>query len=63
MQIYSSGEKSYMPIAFAASLTTDPAAVTAFFRMTPAQQDDMIACARRLKTQEEMDNLLHGMVR
>ncbi len=57
------GGKKYMSTAFAVSLTADSAALRAFSRMSPMQQDAVISRARRLKTQEEMNELLQGLVR
>ena len=54
------GGKNYMSAAFAVSLTEDSGA---FSRMSPMQQDAVISKARRLRTQEEMNELLHGLVR
>lgn len=62
MQMDSTGEKIYMPAAFVLSLTADSDALRAFSQMSPRQQDAVIAGARRLKTQEEMENLLHELV-
>lgn len=62
MQMDSMGEKIYIPAAFVLSLTADAAALRAFSRMPPGQQNAVIAGACRLKTQEEMDKLLHELV-
>ena len=45
------GGKNYMSAAFAVSLTEDSAALRAFSRMSPMQQDAVISKARRLRTQ------------
>lgn len=63
MQKNVTGGKNYMSATFAVSLTADSAALRAFSRMSPIQQDAVVSRARWLKTQEEMNELLHGLAR
>lgn len=50
-----------MPIGLAMSLSTAPAALTAFCAMDDEAQDRIIAEARSVKTKREMEALVRSM--
>lgn len=50
-----------MPIGLAMSLSTAPAALTAFCAMDNETQDKIIAEARSVKTKREMEALVRSM--